>query len=207
MMREERLVRRGLVLAVLGSSLMIASAGRALDPPAIEHVLRLQGRLSFALFIAALVGPGWHALLGDRASAWLARQRAALYLAFALSHLIHGTWVLLFFQYTSATFSWNVPDSSGVLAFAAIAVLLYAETPHGQRHVPAHARVEALIAAYVWLQFVGFFIDRMLTPARVELRPWYVLALSVSVVAAVLSACGRRQRLAPLPALDPADRR
>jgi hypothetical protein len=195
-MHEERLVRRALVFGVLGMSVPIAILGRGLDQRAIELALRLQGRLSFVLYIAALVGPGVYALVGSNAAAWLARQRAPLYLAFALSHLIHAGWIVLYFQRTSASFSWNVPDCSGVLAFPALAVLLYAETPHGQRQL--RARVETLISAYVWVQFVGFFIDRMLTPERAGLRPWYVLALSVSVVAALVSVYGRRQ---PVPSL------
>jgi len=195
-MQEERFVRRALVFGVFSMSVLIAILGRALDQSAIELALRLQGRLSFVLYIAALIGPGVYALWGSSAAAWLARQRAPLYLAFALSHLIHAVWIVLYFQRTSASFSWNVPDCSGVLAFPAIAVLLYAETPHGQRQW--RARVETLISAYVWVQFVGFFIDRMLTPERAGLRPWYVLALSVSVVAALVSVYGRRQ---PVPSL------
>jgi len=204
-MQEERLVRRALVFGVLGLSVPIAILGRELDQSAIELALRLQGRLSFVLYIAALVGPGVYTLVGSGAAAWLARQRAPLYLAFALSHLIHAGWIVLYFQHTSASFSWNVPDCSGVLAFPAIAVLLYAETRHGQRHLPARARVEAGIVAYVWVQFVGFFIDRMLTPERAGLRPWYVLALSVSVVAALVSAYGRRQAVPSLQASTGAD--
>jgi len=196
-MQEER-VRRALVFSVLGMSVLIAILGRELDQRAIELALRLQGRLSFVLYIAALVGPGLYALVGSTAAAWVARQRAPFYLAFALSHLLHAVWIVLYFQRTSASFSWNVPDCSGVLAFPAIAVLLYAETPHGQRQW--RARVETLISAYVWVQFVGFFIDRMLTPARAGLRPWYVLALSVSVVAALVSVYGRRQPARSLPA-------
>jgi hypothetical protein len=196
-MPEQRFVRRILVFGVLALSIAIATAGRALDASAIELALRLQGRLSFVLYLAGLVGPGLHALSAARLTAWLSRQRSALYLAFALCHLIHGGWLVLYFQRAGASFSWNLPDTSGLLAFAAIALLLYAETPQGQRRLPLRARVEAIIVGYVWLQFVGFFIDRMQTPERVELRPWYVLALSSCVVAALVSTYGWRQAAVP----------
>jgi hypothetical protein len=204
-MREQRFVRRILVFSVVALSLAIAVAARALDATAIERALRLQGRLSFFLYIAGLIGPGLHALSAARLTAWLARQRPPLYLAFALSHLIHGAWIVLYFRRTSASFSWNLPDTSGLLAFLAIALLLYAETPHGQRRLPLRARIEAIIAGYVWLQFAGFFIDRMQAADRVELRPWYVLALSGCVVAAVVSAYGGRHAArapAPLSGLE-----
>ena len=197
-MQEERFVRRVLVFGVLGISVLIALAGRALDRPALELALRLQGRLSFVLYIAALVGPGVHAWSGAPAAAWLARQRAPFYLAFALSHLLHAVWILLYLQRTSTIFVWDLPNLSGVLAFPAIALLLYAETPQGQRHL--RARVESIISAYVWVQFVGFFIDRLLTPARAGLRPWYILALGVSAVAALASLYARRQPARSLPA-------
>ncbi|HKO95247.1 MAG TPA: hypothetical protein VJU61_29025, partial [Polyangiaceae bacterium] len=202
--REQQVVRRALVFGVLGLSLLIAIAGRELDQRAIELALRLQGRLSFVLYIAALIGPGLRARMGSAAAAWLARRRSPLYLAFALSHLIHAVWIVLYFQCTSASFSWNIPDCSGVLAFPAVAVLLYAQTPHGQRHLPARARVEASIVAYVWVQFVGFFIDRMLTPERVALRPWYTLALAVSAAAAFVALYPVAGRRGPAPSASPA---
>jgi len=204
-MKEQRFVRRTLVFGVLGLSLLVVLAGRELDQPGIELALRLQGRLSFVLYIAALIGPGVQARVDSAAAAWLARQRAPLYLAFALSHLIHAVWIVLYFQCTPASFGWNLSDFSGVLAFPAVAVLLYAETPHGQRHLPARARVETGIVAYVWIQFVGFFIDRLLTPERVALRPWYTLAIAISVAAALVAllspVAGRK---GPAPSGSPA---
>jgi hypothetical protein len=53
------------------------------------------------------------------------------------------------------------------------------------------SRIQIGVVAYAWVQFVGFFIDR-LGAGRPELRPWYVAAIVLSVVAAGFSWLGAR---------------
>lgn len=157
---------------------------------ALERALRLQARLSFALFVAALAGGGLARLLPTPASAWLARERRALVVAFAHSHLIHAVWVALYFWRMPARFSWSVSMVSGLLAFVLVGIWLYAQTQHG-RWLAARERLDAWIAGYVWLQFVGFFRDRMLEPSRSRWLAWYVSAIALSLAAAVLAWRGR----------------
>lgn len=187
--------RIALVAAVLVYAAATATLGRALDDTAIGLGLRLQARLSFVLFVAALGSRGLHAIFASRATAWLVRERSSLFLAFALSHLIHAMWIVLFYTLTPADFSWSATDISGVIAFPLIALLLVLQTaPGGRVFGSQRSRVETGIVAYVWVQFVGFFIDR-LTAGRPELYPWYVAAIAISVAAAALAWHGRRAGL------------
>jgi hypothetical protein len=50
--------------------------------------------------------------------------------------------------------------------------------------------------AYLWVQFFGFFIDRLQVPARRDSYPWYLLALAINVAAALVALYGGRQRAA-----------
>lgn len=186
---------RVLVSAVVAYGMFVVWVERALDEPALEQALRLQARLSFALFLAAIAGRGLAWLLPSRPSEWLARQRSALVVGFACSHLIHAGWVVSYFWLTPANFVWNVYDVSGALAFVLVAVWLYAQTRHGRRWLPARERLDAWIAGYLWLQFVGFFCDRMLAPNRRMWLAWYLVALALSLAGAALAWMGRRRRL------------
>jgi hypothetical protein len=177
----------GLPLLVALYSAGVALLCSPLDESAIGLGLRLQARLSFALYILALAGPGIHALVSSRWTAWLARRRSSLYQLFAFSHLIHAVWIVLYFERTPALFDWNLVNASGVAAFPLIGLLLFVHMPAVQRLYGHHwTRVERGIVAYVWLQFVGFFVDR-LAAGRPELRPWYVVAIASSLAAAFVA--------------------
>lgn len=78
-----------------------------------------------------------------------------------------------------------------MLAFVLVWVGLLAQTRPGRRWLPAHERQGAWIAGYLWLQFVGFFGDRMLTPSRRMGLAWYIAAIALSVAAAALAWWGR----------------
>jgi hypothetical protein len=184
-------VRSRLVLLVIACSLGVALLGRTLDDEALRLALRVQARLSFALFSVGLASAGLAALLP--ASTSLLRHRGSLYLAFALSHLVHGGWILLWLRTTPNRLGWNLVDVSGGLAFPVIALLAYAQTEHGRRWLPARARIEACCVVYVWVQFVGFFIDRLLVLERRSLLPWYLVAIGWSLVSAALGWVGRGQ--------------
>lgn len=182
---------RLLASAVVAYAALVAWLSRALDGPALEQGLRLQARLSFVLFLAAIAGAGLARLMPLRASSWLARERSALVVAFAHSHLIHGGWVVLYLWLTPARFDWTIASGSGVLAFGLVWIWLVAQTRAGRRWLPAHARLDTWIAGYLWLQFVGFFWDRMLTPSRRMWLAWYVMAILLSLAAAALAWWGR----------------
>ena len=193
MSRELAAVRRYLLLVVIACSIGVVLLGRAPDDESLRLALRAQARISFAFFSAALASVGLALLLPSPASAWLLRHRSSLYWAFSLSHLIHGGWILLWLWLTPNRLSWNVVDVSGGLAFPVVALLAYVQTQHAQGRLPARARIEAWSVGYVWLQFVGFFIDRLLTPERRSLLPWYLAAIGCSLTAAALAWCGRGQ--------------
>jgi hypothetical protein len=164
-------------------SLAVFALCRALDETAIALALRGQGRLSFTLFMLGLAGPGIQQLVRARFSAWLARQRAAFYGAFALSHLIHGAWVAAYYLTTSKVFAWDVPNVSGLVTFPLLLGLL-----PGSARVLAERwpRAQAAIVAYCWVQFVGFFVDR-LEHGRPELHAWYVTGIALGVGAAAVA--------------------
>jgi hypothetical protein len=190
--RLEQRVRFWLLVAVLIYSLLVAAMPRVLDEPSIRLALRLQARLSFGLFVVALAAPGWHRLLPSRTSAVLTRGRSSLLLAFGVAHLIHGLWILLFFAFTPHAFSWNLPDTSGLVAFVLILLLVCAELPAGQRRLGIAVKfVEGSVLGYVWIQFAGFFIMQS-QKGRPELFVWYLLALGLNVAAAVLAWLGAR---------------
>jgi hypothetical protein len=184
-----------LTLGVALYSLTVAILGKQLDEAAIGLALRLQGRLSFSFYVLALAGPGLHALNAPAASRWLAQNRDALYRAFALSQLVHGIWIVLYYGRTSAifprditTFS-DIGTLSGVPVFPIVALLVL---PRGWRRGVHWARVELAVVAYVWVQFVGFFIDRLYA-GRPELRPWYLIAIALCMAAAWLAWRGARR--------------
>lgn len=180
-------VRAYLLHGVLLYAALLALACRALDEPSIRLALRVQGRLSFLLFWLALSGPALARLRGGPLSLWLAQQRPTLLQAFAVSHLCHGVWVLLFYWLTPHDFVFNLFDASGMLTFplllALLGVTLPSVRPRFGRHV---AWLEGGILVYVWLQFFGFFIDR-LQAGRPELKPWYWAAIALSAVAGLLA--------------------
>jgi hypothetical protein len=170
------------LVVVLLYSAAVCVLGRELDRSSIELALRLQARLSFALYVAALITP---------ALPWRV-DRSAMFRGFALSHLVHGVWIVLFFQLTDEVFSWSIPDLSGVLMFPMLAILLAGESlPLGA----LWARIRHVIVAYAWVQFVGFFVDRFFQ-GRPELRPWYVLAMVIAIVAAWIAWRWRAGRVA-----------
>ena len=175
----------------LAAAALIAIACRSLDVDSIDLALRLQARLSFLLFVAALVGPAWQALAPSRAASWLACERAQLFQSFAISHTVHGIWVLLYFRLTPAVFGWSPADVSGLLAFPCIALLGLLETSWGQQFVTAVVarRARLALVAYAWVQFVGFFVDR-LHGGRPELKAWYATAIAVSILALLLAGLG-----------------
>jgi hypothetical protein len=182
--------RRRLLALVVLYSLAVAALPHVLDEPAIRLALRLQARLSFGLFVAALAGPGLERLLPSRASHTLARERSSLIVAFGLSHLIHGVWIVLFFLFTPHVFSWNLVDTSGLVAFPLIALLVFAELAVGRRLLGAGVRyVERAVLAYAWVQFFGFFVMRTQTGSP-SLLGWYVVALILSLAAAALAWVG-----------------
>lgn len=173
-------------------SVVLAFACRALDEAAIGLALRLQARLSFTLFVLPLVAPALAALSGASALVWMARERQSLFRAFVVSHLIHGVWILLYFARTPATFEWNVYDVSGALTFPIIALLLLPlDRLLGARAV----LVRRGVITYAWVQFIGFFVDRLYA-GRPELKSWYAVAIDICIVAAVLAVLGER-RVAP----------
>jgi hypothetical protein len=185
---EERRVSRGLFAAGALYSEGLAFACRSFDEEAIGLGLRLQARLSFALFVLALAAPGLQARTGWSVLAGPVRHRDTLFRGFAASHLVHGAWILAYFARTPAVFVWNVVDVSGALAFPLIALLLLPlDSLFGAR-----ARlVRRGVVVYAWLQFVGFFIDR-LEAGRPELRAWYVAAIVICVMAAAIAFTAER---------------
>lgn len=170
-------------------SVALAFVCRALDEAAIRSALRLQARLSFALFVLPLAARALFALAGGAVLGWMARHRSSLFRAFVVSHLVHGVWVLLFFARTPATFIWGVVDVSGALTFPIIALLLLPL----ERLLGARAMlVRRGVIAYVWVQFTGFFVDRLYV-GRPELKGWYAAAIDICIVSAVLAALGERR--------------
>lgn len=169
-------------------SAVLAFACRALDEAAIGLALRLQARLSFVLFVLPLVAPALSALGGGSVLAWMAHQRESLFRAFAVSHLIHGVWILVYFRRTSETFVWNIVDVSGAVTFPLIVLLLLpVDRLFGGRAV----LVRRGVIAYAWVQFIGFFIDR-LDAGRPELMGWYGVAIGICIASAALSLLGAR---------------
>lgn len=184
-------VRAYLVHGVLLYAALLAVACRALDEPSIRLALRAQGRLSFLLFWLALSGPALARLRGGPISIWLARQRPILLQAFAVSHLCHGVWVWLFYWLTPHDFVFDLFDGSGVLTFPLLLVLLGVALPSVRPRFGRHADwLERVVIVYVWLQFFGFFIDR-LQAGRPEHKPWYVAAIALSAAAGLLAVVPR----------------
>lgn len=145
--------------------------------------------MTFALFVAALASRGLETMVGSVTTAWLARNRSSLCLGFAFSHLIHAGSIVLFFTFTPADFSWSAADVSGVIALPLIALLLFSETEIGAKTLGVwRARVETAIVTYPWVQFLGFFIDR-LTYGRPELHPPGTSPRSASATPRRSSAC------------------
>lgn len=180
--------RLALASGVLVYGALVALSCGAGSEETIRLALRLQARLSFVLFLAVLCGPAAYARFRDSASSWVARERSALSQAFALSHLVHGAWLWLFFARTPNRFELNLVDGSGALAFVLIAALFWLEMPQAHS-APArwHARLRYGIWAYVWLQFIGFFAMRVVSGKRPELRAWYVLGVLSCLAAAWLA--------------------
>jgi len=187
---ESARTERALQTAVLVYGAGLAFACRTLEEAAIGVALRFQARLSFLLFVLSLTAPWLHQLRGWSWAAWLDRHRQALLRGFASSHLIHGLWIVAFFAYTPATFSWNLVDISGVVAFPLIALLLL---PVARGTDARSARLQRIIVAYAWLQFIGFFFDRLLN-GRPELKAWYCAAIAICLAVARIAA-GRWQAL------------
>src|SRR3954447_20673128 len=141
-----------LLLGVALYSAALAFACRALDEDAIGLALRLQARLSFALFVVALVAPALSLTWGGSVLGWVACRREALLRAFAVAHLIHGGWVVAYFARTPATFVWNVVDVSGALTFPIVALLLL---PLDRLPFARAALVRRSVTVYAWVQFIG----------------------------------------------------
>jgi hypothetical protein len=177
---------------VLLYSLVVAALPRILDETSIRLALRMQARLSFVLFIAALAGPGLRRFWPGRFSETLVRERSTLLLAFALSHFVHGIWICIFYAFTPHAFSWNLAGTTGVIAYALIGLLVFAELPVGQRalgrHVPFIARG---VLGYLWIQFAGFFAMQLVS-GKPQLFAWYFSAIVLSVAAALLAWLGTR---------------
>jgi hypothetical protein len=184
---EAERVERALLAAVSIYGAGLAFACRALDEGAIELALRSQGRVSFLLFVLSLTAPWLQRRGGWSWAAWLERNRDALLRAFALSHLIHGAWIVIYFVRTPATFSWDLVDISGALAFPLIALLLL---PIARGPSARSARVRSAVSVYAWLQFIGFFIDRLLHGRR-ELMAWYCVAIVVCLAVARIATLAR----------------
>ncbi len=184
--------RRRLFALVLLYSLVVAALPRVLDETAIRLALRMQARLSFVLFIAALAGPGLRRFWPGRLSETLVRERSVLLLAFALSHFIHGIWIFVFFAFTPHAFTWNLPDTTGLIAFLLIALLVFAELPSGRRALGKYVQVvERCVLGYVWVQFAGFFGMRAVSGPP-ELLGWYLSAIALSLAAVALAWLGAR---------------
>jgi len=202
---RNRRVLAVLLTCVLAYSLVVVGLGRALDEASILLALRMQGRLSYALFIVALGALGAHALMRGAATTWLAFHRDALYVGCCVSHLIHGVWIVVYFASTNDRLGGNASDVSGAVAFPVVALLLCAKTSAGRLVMArAHAWVERSCVGYLWLQFVGFFLDRLGTPERRALAPWYLTAIVLGLVAGALSVYGAHRRHA---STERADRR
>jgi hypothetical protein len=198
--RTSPFLRRLLGLVLL-YSLVVAALPHVLDEPSIRLALRLQARLSFVLFVAALAGPGVRRLWPSRFGDVLVRERSSLLVGFGVSHLIHGIWIAIFFAFTPHVFRWNLTDGSGAVAFAFIALLVFAELPVGRRLFGARlVTLERVVLGYVWIQFTGFFVMRTQSGAP-ELMAWYVFAVLSSVAALALAWIGARPSGGPKSSL------
>jgi len=77
----------GAIVAVL----MLAPFAGALDDTAFRAMLRLSGRLSFALWLATFAASPLVALTRSAAAKYLLRHRRGIGLMFAGSHAVHGS--------------------------------------------------------------------------------------------------------------------
>lgn len=172
----------GLALALL--SVAVPGSG-GLSSDSARLMIRITARSSFLLFAAAfLAGPlyqrwprGW--------TAWLRRNRRHLGLSFALSHAIHGGWVLAYAGLDPQLFHAMVKPATYVLGgigygfIASLAATSFDRTAAmlGRRN---WQRLHWLGTHYLWLQFVVSFARR--APADPFYWPLAVCALALVAV-------------------------
>lgn len=80
----------GLVLAVVGASLIYVFARHGWSDEGLRGAIRVTARSSFTLFLAAFSASALAAFLPSKITCWQLTNRRYLGISFALSHLIHG---------------------------------------------------------------------------------------------------------------------
>ncbi|MEW9897641.1 hypothetical protein ABWL39_03235 [Chitinivorax sp. PXF-14] len=171
----------GLALALLS----VAVPGGGLTSDGARLMIRITARSSFLLFAAAFLAGPLYQRWPCGATAWLRRNRRYLGLSFALSHAVHGAWVLVYARLDPQLFHAMVKSANYVLGgigygfIVSLAATSFERTAAllGQRN---WQRLHWLGTHYLWLQFVVSFARR--APADPFYCPLAACALALVVV-------------------------
>ncbi len=184
----------GLALALLS----VAVPGGGLTSDGARLMIRITARSSFLLFAAAFLAGPLYQRWPRGATAWLRRNRRYLGLSFALSHAIHGAWVLVYARLDPQLFHAMVKPATYVLGgigygfIASLAATSFDRTAAmlGRRN---WQRLHWFGTHYLWLQFVVSFARR----APADPFYWPLAACALALVAVRLYC---RRAVAPSPA-------
>lgn len=152
----------GLGLAILGAALLIITV-EGIHELSIQRVVRVTARCSAVLFLTVFATPGLVRLTPRWLGGWLTQQSPAIFLSFAVSHLVHLTaliiWAALFPSSFFADFH-VVPVLFGACLYGVIMVIALRALrswPIGQLRL---TRFETLGMYFLWAAFALAFVAR-----------------------------------------------
>ena len=178
-----------LSIVVLVTAILLTAG---LHGAGLRAVIRATARTSFILFVAAFVAPALDALLARTWTRWLRRHEAALFVSFAVSHLVHALAILLLVAATAGA-SWRAVGASqiygGGLAYVFIIWLAVANLVGANFERRRWRQLRSFALYYIWFIFMFSYGSR----AAVSLRfAPLALILLVALALRLASAYTRR---------------
>jgi DMSO/TMAO reductase YedYZ heme-binding membrane subunit len=187
-MTVRRILNEWPLFWVLSRSLLVMSLAFlttvGFDTQGYRLVIRATARTSLGLFLAAFIASAvlarWQGLIGS----WLVRNRRMFGLAFAMSHAIHLSAIVIFARTDWNTF-WTLSSTGAIVAgsIAYVVIALLASTSFDLAVILLGVRrwkqLHRFGVWFVWLFFV------FTNSKRIPSSAWYILPVSLLIAAMI----------------------
>lgn len=188
-----------LIAIALGAVVMGVLYAGTFSVESIRLAVRLTARFSLALFLAAFCASALQRLWPSPSTAFLVRDRRWFGLSFAFSHLLHAVLLVMFLNADPVTFWSMVKTTNLVLGGTGylFITLLAATSFDGAVRKLGPTRWKQFHTLAVWVVWGNFMLSNA---KRIPVSEFYIIPVTLLLLAAALRLFARRASRRPLPA-------